>query len=261
MCRLAPLAYSFKCRVRFKPQAIRQLARGQQEPQTIREGGSKVILPFFLVIFPFMRTLLICVNRERCSQGLACAQKPSESHPSGRRNCVETWKHLLQYFPRQLPRSVVHLPSEVTAPHKEAFGIVPSKHPSQPSQHGTHDFQLCAAIRKNNLPFAFTVIGCLFSAFADIAFLSFLSSTCQQVCLTSKPEHRSSRHSRNQYGQPRQDCGKYCDKNHPSIPVNCTCRSQRPTLIEAKPPIHPLIPLWIRRHSAMPSLREENCHV
>lgn len=256
---LAPLANSFECRVGFKPQAVRQFARGNNEPQTIRDGGSKVFLPFFLTIFPFMRTYLICVNSERRCQGFTCAQKPSESHPSGRRNCVETRKHLLQYLPRQLPGSVVDLPSEVTAPHKEVFDIVPSKHPGQPSQRGTHDFQLCAAIRKNNLPFAFTVIGCLFSAFADIALLRFLSSACQQVCLTSKPEDRSSRHSRNQYGQPRQDSGKYCNNNCPGIPVNYTCRPQRPALIEAKPPIHFLIPLWTRRHSAMP-WRTESCH-
>lgn len=51
----------------------------------------------------------------------------------------------------------------------------------------------------------------------------------------------------------RPDCG-------PCLPINETITAEPPALTDAIQHAHSLIPLWTRRHSAMPSRWAENCH-
>lgn len=52
-----------------------------------------------------------------------------------------------------------------------------------------------------------------------------------------------------------------CHDHHPSVPPNnAIVDTQWKACTNPIPPAHSLIPLWTRRHSAMPRRRAENCH-
>lgn len=86
-----------------------------------------------------------------------------------------------------------------------------------------------------------------------------MCSQCQIVCLPAQPIDRNCRGSSDQDTKPSDRNRNDSDGQCPCIPVNSTFWPHGPALIEAKPPIHLLIPLWTRRHSAMP-WRAESCH-
>gem|GEM_PF-6690881 len=258
--RSSVLANARKRVTRFTPKRICQCVRDPQETQSIPEGSSQVVLPALCVALPVCRALFVGMNLKCGRQGLRRTQYSREPHSGVRGDRVKSRKHLFQTGPRQISRLVADLLTSRTTSHEQFFCTIEVEHSNQTCQCGSERLQLSAAVSKDYFRLARSLFQRFSALLSDRTLLKFLCSHRQRISLPAKPEDGNRGRRSYDYRNPREQRSRHANQQSPSIPVNNAGFAHRPALIEAKPPIHSLIPLWTGGHSATPMQREEIAH-